>query len=369
MTHPNTHPEIVVQPMDAEVLAGLRTLTARVQYACDRQPRPVTTAGVRAWLDAYGYPTKTDTKDQRTYVSRVVNDWRREHGLSDTADQVALTPERLAELDEIAARTAEPTPAPEPVETPAQQPSELVEDSAMADPEPAAPASKPDSDKARGTGPFYAVALVASLISLDTGFRFFGEKMGITADIERYALCGIVELTLIACGYAMRQSARRTTTPGPAQLVAIAFCGVAAFMAINLGGPVAGTVRAALGPVLALVALHLALGIEVHVRHGEGTGALARVRRELRERMLSRLGLADDGRPALVRTRDRAADRAARLAAAKRAPFRRARLARAIRASHVALDTRQRDRMLAQVAAQRSVDDLVNLPVTSPWRP
>lgn len=82
-------------------LAALPTLVTRVVYACDQQFPPVTTAGVRRWLDAYGYPT---TKEQRPYVSKLVNAWRKARNIGDTGSQLALTPERLVELDEIALR-------------------------------------------------------------------------------------------------------------------------------------------------------------------------------------------------------------------------------------------------------------------------
>ncbi|MEU4239778.1 hypothetical protein [Actinoplanes sp. NPDC026619] len=241
---------------------------------------------------------------------------------------------------------------------------------------PAVPGMTADAiapSQTRGTGPFYLVALVCSGLSLDTAFRFFGEHMGITGLIagfpaERAALCGVGELTLIACGYAMRHNVRRDGKAGAAQLVALMLCTAASFMAVALDGPVTGLLRAFFGPILALITLHLALGIEVHVRHGKSTGALARIGRELRERLLSRIGLADDDRPALTRSRDRAADRAARLAAGQTVLLRRFRLARAVRQSGAALDPRARARLLAQLNAQRTIGDLTSMSATSPWK-
>lgn len=226
--------------------------------------------------------------------------------------------------------------------------------------------------KARGTGPFYLTAFLATLLSLDTAARFFGGELGINGlrvedfSIELAAVCGIGELTLLACGYAMRHNVRRNDPPGAAQLVAFAMCTAAAFMAFAVGGPVGGAVRTFFGPVTALVTLHLALRIELKVRLGEARGTWARIGRELRERALSRLGLADDARPALERTRDRAADRAARLAAGGWW-FRKARLARAVRAAGVALDDKQKDRMLRQVAALKTLKSLIELESSSPW--
>jgi hypothetical protein len=165
-------------------------------------------------------------------------------------------------------------------------------------------------------------------------------------------------------------SVRRTSKAGPAQLVALALCTAEAFMAFALSGPAVGVVRAFFGPCLALITLHLALGIELHVKFkGERRGTWARIGRELRERLLSRMGLdLDPDRTALVRTRDRAADRAARLAAGNVVLFRRTRLARAVRQSNAALDPGQRERLMAQLKAQKTVGDLPKMKVTSPWQ-
>jgi hypothetical protein len=360
--------EPIIDPAHAAELERAGTLTARVRYACDHQDPPVTTAGVRRWLATYGYPT---TVKQRTFVSRLVNEWRRARGMADTGDQIALTPERLAELDAIAAGVDQVDAVDQ---APVIEPVMVAPPADVTPPAPAATVPPvPTSVRPHGTGPFYLVAVICSLVSLDTAFRFFGERMGIDGlvvsgvSLERAVLCGVGELTLIACGYAMRATARRTGRPGPAQLVALALCTAAAFMAISLDGPVAGLVRAFFGPVLALVALHLALGIEVHVRHGRSNATMARVGREVRERALSRLGLGDDTRSALARTRDRAADRAARLATGHVVLFRRARLARAVRASGAALDAVQRERLLCQVVAHQNLDSLADVVRPSPW--
>jgi len=119
--------------------------------------------------------------------------------------------------------------------------------------------------------------------------------------------------------------------------------------------------------VLALVCLHLALGIEIRVYRTARTGTWARLGHEMRERALSRFGLADDARTALSRTRDRAADRAARLTMSRWAFRRQARIARAIRASGATTDPVQRARIAHHVATIRSLDDLVTADYRSMW--
>lgn len=224
-----------------------------------------------------------------------------------------------------------------------------------------------------GTPWWYYLASVGGLaVSLNTSWRFFGERLAITG-VERTIMFAVVELALIACALGMRANVRRvdpdTGRPGPAgtpRLVAWVLCGLSAYAALLLSGPVDGIARVALGPVLSLVMLHLALGIEI--RHTTThTTTWARVVGELRERALSRLGLADDARDALTRTRERAARRAARLVLSPRAPARAARLARALRTSGVAHDPSLRERMLAELAVLRHATALADVPLPSPW--
>jgi hypothetical protein len=263
-----------------------------------------------------------------------VNEWRARNGVTDTGGHVLLTPELIAEMDEAE------SPA-------AATPSEP---------------SKPDGAKG-----FYAVALLSIGVSVDTSWRFFEQRLGITDTWERVALFSVMEAALIACGWAMRGGVRRDGRPGPARLVAWALTAFAAFAALSLSGPVAGTARVLLGPVLGLVMLHLALGIEIRASR-QRTTTWARVGRELRERVLSLLGLGDDGRDALARTRDRAALRAAKLALASRwTPRRKARLRKALHVSHVAHDPAQRDRMLRELGVLQHADKLAETTQPAPW--
>ncbi|HVV23208.1 MAG TPA: hypothetical protein VHF06_27495, partial [Pseudonocardiaceae bacterium] len=143
---------------------------------------------------------------------------------------------------------------------------------------------------------YYAGAAGGLAVSLNTSWRFFGDRLGVTG-AERVIMFSVLELAFVACALGMRANVRHvdpvTGRPGSAgapRLVAWALCGLSGYAALVLSGPVDGIARVALGPVLSLVMLHLALGIEI--RHGAGTrtGAWARVAGELRERALSRLG-------------------------------------------------------------------------------
>lgn len=219
----------------------------------------------------------------------------------------------------------------------------------------------------RGVPGFYLVAVMSMAVSVDTSWRFFTTDLHITDVRERVVMFAVLEVAFIACGYGMRANVRAHGRPGAPRLVAWALCGMAAYMAWQLSGVAEGLARVALGPVLGLVMLHLALGIEIRAGHARST-AWARVGHEVRERLLSRMGLADDTRDALARTRERAVQRAARLALADpKVLWREARLHRALRTARVADDPAARARLLAEIATARHAGGLAELPMESPW--
>jgi hypothetical protein len=221
----------------------------------------------------------------------------------------------------------------------------------------------------KSTWVFLVGAVVGLGVSVNTSWQYFDQKMGIHNVVERVTMFAGLEIVLLACGVSMFEAARDPRIKaGPARVLAWSLCGVSAFAALQLSGGLVGPMRVALGPVLALVALHRALGIEKHSTGTAGTGTLARVGREMRERLLSRLGLADDGRDAAARTKARAARKAAHLAHGGWAPFRTSRLNRALRTADVAHDEAQRRRMLAELAAIRHAGALRDLPMESPWK-
>lgn len=221
-------------------------------------------------------------------------------------------------------------------------------------------------DAVQGAIGFYLAALLSLLVSVDTSWRFFRDDLHITDLRERVVMFAVLEAGLLACGYGMRANVIRHGRPGAPRVFAWLLCAVSGYMAWQLSGLGEGIARVVLGPVLGLIMLHLALGIEIKSRTQRVT-TWTRVGNELRERLLSRLGLADDDRDALTRTQDRAADRAARLALTPRAPFRSSRLRRALRTSGVALNEDRRGRMLMALAALRHAEGLVDLEQDSPW--
>jgi hypothetical protein len=348
--------DVLSSAAHAARLVMLNTLDERIRYACETLVHP-STSDVLAFLMTYG--VVTDPKRDRPHVAEQVTKWRAERGLGDTGDLPRMSVELLTELDgrragEESDAAAKTEPANEPPETPAGPAAETAEAAERTTPE--------------GSRGFYLVAFMSLLVSVDTSWRFFGEKLGITSISERAAMFAVVEVALIACGFAMRAGIRGPSgKPGPARLILWALCAASGYMAFDLAGPVSGLARVTLGPVLGVVMLHLALGIELRHRR-QRVSTWARVSRELKERCLSRLGLGDDERDALARTRDRAARRAAHLARASWfTPFRKHRLARALRSANCAHDDRMRARLMAELAAVQHADELRRLDLASPW--
>jgi len=332
-------------------LAAQRTLAEKVVYACEHSDRAVTTGEIRAWLARHGVPTKDS---QRPYVSAAVNNWRRDHQLG---------AQRKPPQSAAGSAPAEVITADRPLDARDRPKDNVSPESGRVQDASSQPAPPTSPAGAHG---FYTVAAMSMTVSIDTSWRFFGGELGITNGWERAAMFGVLEAALLACGYGMRANVRRSGRPGAARFWVWALCGLAGYMALVLSGPVAGLARVALGPALGLVMLHLALGIEIRAgAHRAGTWT--QVAREVRERVLSRLGLADDERDALVRTRDRAARRVARLSLGRFVLCRSSRLARALGASNVAHDPAARARMLAELGARRHAGELSTLDQRSPW--
>lgn len=313
----NTQIQQAPEPVHLVALSGCHTMADKIRYACEHNCPNPTGAAVLGWLARYGVTAPLSE------VSGVVNGWRAKHSLPPTDITTTVSTRHGQATD------GRPKPA--------------------------------------GVFGFYTVAFTSMLVSVDTSWRFFGDVLGISDTRERVVMFAVLEVALVACGYGMRANVRRSGRPGAPRLVAWVLCGLAGYMAWQLSGVAAGVARVALGPVLGLVMLHLALGIEIRAGAYKAT-TWARVGRELRERMLSRLGLSDDERDALARTRDRAARRVARLVLGTWVPLRLARVARALRASNVAHDPAARSRMLAELAAIRHAGELATLDQPSPWQ-
>ncbi|MGW0016644.1 hypothetical protein ACWDVX_43860 [Streptomyces tendae] len=235
-------------------------------------------------------------------------------------------------------------------------------------------------------GPAVKVAAVAALgctaYSADTSWRFAADYLDMAGTAERAGMFAAAELALFATALMARQNLAVQGAPGlPGTLVWV-ITGVQVIPAYAESGPIGGTVRAFVGPVMAAMLWHLAMGIELRLRTpgAASRGLLAVLGREARERLLSRLGIAARDRDAAQITRDRATARAVTLAArlAERTPEQQQsrrgrrltrRLSKAVGRASVGTDPLQRAQLLDQLAARRHALALATVPLPSPWSP
>ncbi|WTD05925.1 hypothetical protein OH717_26775 [Streptomyces albidoflavus] len=220
----------------------------------------------------------------------------------------------------------------------------------------------------------------ATAYSADTSWAFATHYLDMTGTAERVSLFASAELSLFAMALMARRNLASSGAPGLPGTVVWVITGVQVIPAYAESGPVGGTVRAFVGPVMAAVLWHVAMGIELRLRTpgAASQGLIAVLGREGRERVLSRLGIAARDRDAAQITRDRATARAVALAArlAEWTPeqqrnWRGRRLARrlskAVGRASVGTDPLQRAQLLDQLAARRHAFALATVPLPSPW--
>ncbi|GAA2218902.1 hypothetical protein [Streptomyces indiaensis] len=220
-------------------------------------------------------------------------------------------------------------------------------------------------------------ALACTAYSADTSWRFAEHSLGMVSTTERAAMFAAAELALFACALMARQNLRTQGAPGVPGALVWFITGVQVIPAYAESGIVGGTVRAVVGPVLAALLWHLAMGIELrHARPGADSGSLpALLAREARERLLSRLGLATRDRTAEQITRDRwtvkAVGLAAKLADMPAKARGRARVARrlsvAVGKAQAGASEEQRAKLLELLAARRHAAALATVELPSPW--
>jgi hypothetical protein len=221
-----------------------------------------------------------------------------------------------------------------------------------------------------------AGAVVCTAYSGDTSWRFAGDRLGMHDTTERAVMFAAGELALLACAVMARANKAATATqteagsPGVPGVLVWVITGVQVIPCYATSGLVGGTVRAIIGPVMAGLLWHLAMGLEIRVVRPEAlsTGLPAMLGREIRERLLSYLGLATRDRTAEQISRDRATARAVRLAARPRLHgWGRRRLAAAVARACVGTNGEQRHQLLQALAARRTAGELTTVPLRSPW--
>ncbi|THA83156.1 hypothetical protein [Streptomyces sp. A0592] len=241
------------------------------------------------------------------------------------------------------------------------------------------------SGSRRPGSPAVIVAALAAVgctaYSADTSWRFAAHYLDMGGTAERAAMFAAAEFALFATALLARQNLHGPKqAPGLPGTLTWVITTVQVIPAYAESGLVGGTVRAFVGPVLAAALWHEAMGIELRLRKPEAAShsILAKIGREIRERLLSRLGIAERDRDAAQITRDRAtlkavalATRLAELTPAKRNRWQGRRIARrlsqAVAQAAVAIDDRQRQDLLRQLAARRHAVALATIELPSPW--
>ncbi|MFE6178403.1 hypothetical protein [Streptomyces sp. NPDC056464] len=224
-------------------------------------------------------------------------------------------------------------------------------------------------------------AIGCTAYSADTSWRFAADYLDMGSTIERAAMFAAAELGLFATALLARENLNGPKqAPGLPGTLTWVITGVQVLPAYAESGPLGGTVRAFVGPVLAAVLWHLAMGIELRHRspHTDSRSLAAVLARQARERLLARLGIADRDADAARIIRERALDRAITLilraeamTPEKRSKRRGRRLTRrlhqALEQADVDTDERQDELLLRKLATRQQAVALASIALPARW--
>ncbi|MCL8015191.1 hypothetical protein [Streptomyces sp. AS02] len=230
--------------------------------------------------------------------------------------------------------------------------------------------------------PVAAVAAIGcTAYSADTSWRFAADYLDMGGTIERAAMFAVAELGLFATALMARANLNGPKqAPGVPGTLTWVITGVQIVPAYAESGLVGGTVRAFVGPILAAVLWHLAMGIELRNRspHAGSRSLTAVLARQARERLLARLGIADRDADAARIIRERALDqavtlilRAEAMKPEKRTKWRGQRLTRrlhqALEQADVDRDERQDELLLRKLATRQQALALAAITLPARW--
>ncbi|MFG2778238.1 hypothetical protein ACGFY7_10315 [Streptomyces prunicolor] len=224
-------------------------------------------------------------------------------------------------------------------------------------------------------------AAACTAYSADTSWRFAADYLDIASTVERAFMFATAELALFAMALMARHNLKGPKqAPGPSGVLVWVVTGAQIIPAYAESGPVGGTVRALIGPVMAAVLWHLAMGIELrnHTPEAASHSLLAVLGRQARERLLARLGIHDQDADAARLIRERALSRAVtlilRIEAMPETKRNKGRGRRATRRLHEALeradvdgDLRQDELLLRKLGTRQQATRLASLPLPERW--
>ncbi|MHA4819854.1 hypothetical protein ACXZ65_36490 [Streptomyces aculeolatus] len=229
------------------------------------------------------------------------------------------------------------------------------------------------------------VAAVAALgctaYSADTSWRFAADYLDMGSTVERAFMFATAELALFATALMARQNLHGPArAPGLPGVLVWMITAVQIIPAYAEFGPVGGTVRALIGPVMAAMLWHLAMGIELRHRTPDAASrSLAAILvRQAREHLLARLRIADQDADAARLIREEALSeavalilRAASVADNQRGKRRERRLTerlhQALERAGVDGDPLQDELLLRKLATRKQALDLASLTLPPRW--
>ncbi|MFC5803295.1 hypothetical protein [Streptomyces formicae] len=243
---------------------------------------------------------------------------------------------------------------------------------------------QPGANRWRGTVAVPVAAMAAlgcTAYSADTSWRFAADYLDMGSTVERAFMFATAELALFATALMARQNLNGPArAPGLPGFLVWLITAVQIIPAYAEFGPVGGTVRALIGPVMAAMLWHLAMGIELRHRTLDAASrSLAAVLvRQARERLLARLGIADQDADAARLIRERALSESVALilraeAMTDRQRGRRrgrllaARLHQALERADVDGDPLQDELLLRKLATRRQALDLASITLPPRW--
>lgn len=227
------------------------------------------------------------------------------------------------------------------------------------------------------------VALMATGVSMDTNWMFWGTHLHVYNPVLRAFLFADLEEALMVFAIQARENTLRPDGDGKQGIQGVlvwVMSGLAMLPAWIEAGWMEGTVRALAGPGLAALLWHFALGLEFKIVRPKAVRdrALTKIARNLRERLMARLGVTAPDQSALEIRQDRALAEVVRLTLnletfhgrvfnAARARRLRMRLAEAMRRSGAGEDPRRQAMILRELAVIRHAGQLAEIPIPSPW--
>lgn len=192
---------------------------------------------------------------------------------------------------------------------------------------------------------------------------------------ERGIVFTAFEVVMLAFAVASRENRLKAGRSGWQHTATLFFAGLMSLMALQVAGsPLVAAVRFGGGPLAALLLFHSLLGLELRHQGTARESLLRSALQEVRERIVSRLGIGRRGAGSAQIARSRAADRAVALASRRTLGNRAAaRLSKAVDAAQHGLGVEDaaaaEASIVDRVVRRKSIAGLHGIDARHVWRP